>query len=276
MRIAKMSFLSIEYNYKEIYHYLLKPDHFEQLQALMKEQNIYETLNVKEALLKDEEFPYVLFSIETDQVFAAQMVGLLLEIDSLVPEYTEEYYLPVIAMARNYDSEINHLINQENSVAHELIHIRDILSLIEDDPSYIQRLNRYGINVVEDVEDLQESIDFEVFKIFHLEPQAFESDFSKGERTIRTLFLGKILAYECETEQEYVEMQMRNYVGNLSGFYKEKFPDEDEAIEKHIKASVIKYGKDIFGEEPLQRLEELHRMYSVKMLRAFGIKSVER
>ncbi len=263
-------------NYEEIYHYLLKPDHFEQLQVLMKEQNIYESLNVKEVSLKNEDFPYVLFKIETDQIFAAQMVGLLLEIDSLLPEYTDEYYFPVIAMARNYDAEINHLINLEHSVAHELLHIKDILSLIENDPFYIQRLGKYGMNMLESIEDLQESIDFEVFKIFYLEPQAFESDFSNGEKTLRTMFFGKILEYECGTEQEYVEMQMSSYLGNLSEAYKDKFPDEGTAIKNHIDASAAKYGKDVLGEAPLQKLQELRKTYSVKMMvSAFGLRQRE-
>lgn len=261
-------------NYEEIYHYLLKPDHFEQLQVLMKEQNIYGSLNVKDAFLENKEgFPYILLKIETEQIFAAQMVGVLLKIDSLLPEYIDEYYFPVIAIARNYDSEINHLINQEYSVTHELLHIKDILSLIENDPSYISRLGKYGINMLESVEDLQESIDFEVSKIFYLEPQAFRSDFSNGEKILRTMFFGKILEYECETEQEYVEMQMSSYLGNLSEAYKDKFPDEDTAIKNHIDASAVKYGKDVFGEAPLEKLTELRKKYSLKMmLGAFGMR----
>jgi hypothetical protein len=257
--------------YEEIYRYLLKPKQFKQIRLLMKEQNLFEYMNVQDVSLKNKDFPYVLFTIETDQIFAAQMVGLYLEIEELVPEYTGLFYLPIIAVAQNYDSEINRLINIENSVAHELIHIKDILSLIDKDPSYIERSGNYGMNTVKDAEDLRESIDLEIFKIFYLEPQAFRSDFSKGERMIRTMLLGKILEYECETETEYIEMQLCDYFGNLSEIYKEKFPNEGDTIKKYIDASVVKYGKAVFGESPLERVEEIRKSYPSKMLRAFGI-----
>lgn len=255
--------------YEEIYRYLLKPKQFKQIRLLMKEHNIYEYMNVQDVSLKNKDFPYILFTIETDQVFAAQMVGLFLEIDDVVPEYTDVFYLPIIAVARNYDAQISRLINIENSVAHELIHIKDILSLIDKDPSYIERAGKYGMNTVKDAEDLQESIDLEIFKIFYLEPQAFRSDFSKGERMIRTMVLGKVLEYECETETEYIEMQLCDYFGNLSEIYKEKFPDKGDIIEMHIDASVAKYGKAIFGESPLEKVKELRKSYPSKMLHAF-------
>lgn len=195
-------------NYEETYRYLLRPERFGQLRELMEEQNVYASLNVKDILLKNEDFPYILFEIEADQIFAAQMVGLLLDIDALMPGYAGDYYLPVIAMARNYDPEINRLIHLENSLAHELLHIRDMLSLIESDPSYIRRLKRYGMNAIRKAKDLKGSIDFEVSKIFHLEQQAFESDFDRGERMIMTMFLGRVLEYECGTKQEYIEMKI--------------------------------------------------------------------
>ncbi|MDM8521882.1 hypothetical protein QUF80_00780 [Desulfococcaceae bacterium HSG8] len=259
-------------NCKEIYHYLLKPEYFEQLQELMREQNIYESLNVREAFLKEEDFPYILFRIETEQVFAAQMVGMMLKIDSLLPEYTDDYYLPAIAMACDYDPEIMELINLENSVAHELIHIQDILSLIDKYPSYVTRVEKYGMNMVERLEDLKESIDLEVFKIFYLEPQALESDYDKGEKSIRTQLLGKILEYECRTKKEYIEMQLSDYLGNLSEIYKDKFPEEAKMIKKHTNASAVKYGKDVFGRTPLKRLRKLRKAYPSKMLLGLGIR----
>ncbi len=80
-----------------------------------------------------------------------------------------------------------------------------------------------------------------------------------------------ILEYECKTKQEYIEMQISDYILKLSDAYKEKFPDEDELIESHIESSVAIYGKNVFGEAPLQRLEKVRKMYSPKMLSSIGI-----
>ena len=254
-------------SYQEIYLKLLDSQQFERLEKLMEEQNVYGSLRVTESLLERKDgFPYILLRIETDQVFAAQMVGLLLQIHHILPEYTDHYYLPVITMANGYDPQIKNLINQDNSITHELIHIKDILSLIDKDPSYLQRITLYNLNKLESSECLSESIDIEVFKIFYLEPQAFENDFNHGEKTIRTVFLGKLMEYECETKQEYIEMQISDYLGNLSGAYKNKFPNDKELIENQIASSVIKYGEDVFGTTPLEKLKKVRKAYPPKML----------
>jgi hypothetical protein len=268
------------FNYQEIYLKLLSLKQFDRLEKLMKEQNVHDSLRVSKSSLETKEgFPYILLKIESDQVFAAQMIGLSLQIHELLPEYTDDYYLPVIAiheyrddllaMANGYNSTINNLIDQENAIKHELIHIKDILSLINKDPSYLKRIMLYSIHKIESSQYLPESVDIEVFKIFYLEPQALGNDFNQGEKTIRIVLLGELMEYNCKTSEEYIEMLISDYLEDLSMDYKKKFPNDTEFITNQMDVSIIKYGKEVFGKNPLERLKKIGEEYSSKMLSGF-------
>lgn len=267
-------------NNQAIYQKLLEPQHFDQLQQQMKAQHVFESLNVTAVAAGEQDgFPYILLTIKTEQLFAAQMVGLNLFIDSIVAEHSDPYYFPVITMAEGYDVKFSSRINQQNSIKHELIHVKDILALTDSDPTYLPRIRQYSLNKLADAKDLSKSIAIEVFKIFYLEPQAFASDFNLGEKTIRTQFMGQLLEYDCHTEQEYIEMQLSDYLGNLSAAYLSKFPHEKKRIEKKINASVMKYGQKTLGADPLASLAKIKQDYPTKilsgMLNTMSIKSVK-
>ncbi|MFT4927252.1 MAG: hypothetical protein ACI8WB_003358 [Phenylobacterium sp.] len=254
-------------NQQDIYLKLLQPQHFDALEQLMKAQNVHEVLNVTDVSWYEREgFPYILLKIDTEQIFAAQMVGLNLSIDEILPEYTEPYYLPVISMANGYDAKISKLINHDNAIKHELIHVKDILALIDKDDTYLPRITQYSLNKLTDSTDLSKSIAIEVFKIFYLDPPAFASDFDNGEKSIRTQFLGQIMSYECQTKEEYIEMQISDYIDTLNVAYQQKFPDQKKRIDKKINNSVMKYGKDVLGESPLEKLDTLKAAYPEKIL----------
>ncbi len=74
------------------------------------------------------------------------------------------------------------------------------------------------------------------------------------------------MEYECKTKQEYIEMQMSDYLGSLSGAYKNKFPNDKKLIEYHIESSVIKYGENVFGATPLEKWKQIQEAYPSKML----------
>lgn len=254
-------------SHQEIYQELLKPQHFEQFEQLMKTQNVHTSLNATAASLESKDgFPYVLLKINTEEIFAAQMVGLYLLIQDILPEYSEYFYFPAIAMANGYNPQIAKLINHENSIRHELLHIKDVLALIDKDPTYLERVTQYSLKQLDDEKNLAKSIAIEVFKIFYLEPQAFASDFSHGEKAIRTTFLGQIVEYQCQTKAEYIEMQLSDYLENLSLAYQNKFPQSKKRIEKKIESSVLKYGKEVLGSTPLEKLQQIRQDYPAKML----------
>ena len=68
---------------------LLEPQHFDQLQQQMKAQHVFESLNVTAIAAGEQDgFPYILLTIKTEQLFAAQMVGLNVLIDGIVADLT--------------------------------------------------------------------------------------------------------------------------------------------------------------------------------------------
>lgn len=261
--------------HKEIYSYLLVEQHFDQIKTLMKDQKIYESLGVQEVILEmDNQFPYILLKIVTDQVVAAQMIGVFINIESLLPEYTDSYYLPVIAIGINYELKYRKLINLQNTIEHELLHIKDVLFLIENDPTYYDRLMKYTLIQQENNEYLKESIDLEVFKIFNLEPQACGSDFDKGEKVIRVEFQGIMHEYECKTKQEYVEMQLVSYLNNILKICYDKFPEKRNEIHDYLQSSITKHGKNVYGLTPMTGFKKACEIYLVIGKKGTKIKDV--
>jgi hypothetical protein len=101
----------------EIYFKLLDSRNFEHLKRLMIKQNVYKTIHALESSLEQRDgFPFVLMKIDSKEIFAAQMVGFLIQIEQLIPEHTDPYYFPVIAMADGYDAKISNLFNPETAI----------------------------------------------------------------------------------------------------------------------------------------------------------------
>ena len=73
------------------------------------------------------------------------------------------------------------LINRELSILHETAQIKDILDLIEKQPDYPETVHKYNMNNDDlSLQDLEKSIDFEISKLFYLEPRALSMDFANG------------------------------------------------------------------------------------------------
>ena len=67
-------------------------------------------------------------------------------------------------------------------------------------------------------------MDFELYKIFAMEPQAYRLEYEMGETWIEVLHAGQHVRYHCATAQELVTMHLADYVATLERRYVEKFP----------------------------------------------------
>lgn len=151
-------------------------------------------------------------------------------------------------------------------MGHELLHLRDLLALIEKDPSYPVRALKVGIMSISEPCQIGKSVDFELFKIFAMEPQAYRLEFEMGETWIDVPCAGKQLRYECATAEELVTMRLADYVGTLEERYIKKFPGYEATIKKAVRRGANHHGSEVFGDRAYERIQEVNTQTSWKVL----------
>lgn len=246
-------------NYIELYRKIVNRQNENSLLQLLKDTGDWEKLQGTHfEIVEDEMLPYILVTVdyETGRIgyFASIMIGIPLEKENIFPfigDYSLDYfYLPVIAKPQKTFEQLKQYYSVEQAIHHELLHIADILQWIDDDPSYIEKVIHYTFEAATE-DTLESSIDFEVGKIFKLEPPAMGSDFDTGETMIIEPFLGLFLMkYECKSKNEYVAIKISDYLRALKQMYEGNFSEKKEAIEQYFKKSIDHHGKTIFGESP--------------------------
>ena len=266
-------------NYTAIYREIVQKRNEDTLIRVLKETGHWEKLKALDLkIIDDATLPYVLIGIDYAKdfigYFSSAMIGINLDRDSvleLCDQYRYEcFYLPVIVKPRKLPEIAKKYFSEENSIEHELMHVSDILRWIsEDPPAYIEAFLNYGReSATEDT--LDKSIDFEVRKIFVLEPQAIGHDFDNGEDMIIEPFLFAIvLEYRCSTKKEFIEMHLADYITELKHMYEEKFPRKKDEIERFFEESVGRYGKEEFGPDPYRSLQKTRKEKTGKLL-SFG------
>lgn len=198
----------------------------------------------------DGEVPYVRFLVPENREFVACLDGLYLDLTGVAPDdWPCPMYFPALSVT---DPE------QPRDVAHELQHLQDILALLDREPDYPDRARVLAIHNLEDMTLLAESIDFEVWKVFALEPAAHRLDFAGGLHAVELpVDLGRMFAYRCATEDEYIKLQMAGYVAMLLFAYLTRFPDYADVIGPSFIAAVDRHGGELFGPDASLRAQRL-------------------
>jgi hypothetical protein len=207
--------------------------------------------------------PYVRLAITAGEGgLVAHCTGVWFDVRPLVgPEGDEDYYLPVLGASEEASAA---------TIAHELLHLRDMLALIEQDPSYSERALKLGINSIEEPAQIEASIDFELFKIFAMEPQAYRLEYEMGETWIDASHAGQQVRYHCANAAELVAMRMADYVATLERRYAEKFPGHEAAIEQATRRSANHHGREVFGASAYERIRQVNVWSSLQILAQFS------
>ena len=256
-------------SYKDFYNKIVKKNNGEKITAILKENHAWEYFKIKQIeIIQAVPYAYILIELDITGDFAAQFLGMFVEIKKYFPGYNEDnFYLPAIAYPQEYYANMKPFINKELSLAHELLHLTDIIDMIENDSSYLEKIYKYGFENIKDAGELPESIDFEIWKNFQIEPRALENDFKNGEKLILAPFLfGMVMKYKCKTQEEYIQLKMSDYIFDLQDMYCERFKEEQDKIRGYFKDSINKHGHKIYGDKPYEKLSELKAGLTDKML----------
>ncbi|MBI2568432.1 MAG: hypothetical protein HYV63_15535 [Candidatus Schekmanbacteria bacterium] len=252
-------------SYERTYHALLTTADLGGLWQLVRQTGVAAQYHLEEMRLeRDEEgFPYLVCRQETptkERVgYVAMWIGVFVDPRSLLPGYHHsELYVPFVVLPRHFDERLTG--DPRVAVGHEVLHVKDVVALIERDPSYLPRMRELAINNLEDPRRLGDSVEFEVFRVFHFEARALATEYAIGENTIRIPVLFLVISYRCASRQQYLELMLANAVVNLWDEYERKLADRTDELRGHFDRALAMFGTDVFGDRvTLAHIEELCR-----------------
>ncbi|TMQ09083.1 MAG: hypothetical protein E6J90_38775 [Deltaproteobacteria bacterium] len=246
--------------HREIYMALLSRSLRDRLLATLEAEGILTLLKARALSVVDATpLPYVRLEVNAgEDGLVAHCTGIWFDVRPLVGlEGEEDYYLPVLGVSQDASGP---------TIAHELLHLHDMLALIEQDPSYPERALKLSINSISDPSEIEGSIDFELFKIFAMEPQAYRLEYEMGETWIEVFDAGRPIRYHCATAEELVAMRMADYVASLERRYAKKFPGHEATIRQAVRVSVSHHGRAVFGSPVYEQIQQVNAQSSLKLL----------
>lgn len=122
-------------NYKDAYFKLMKIGNFEEIKKILREQEYYSSCVIDEIELKKEDgLPYLYLLVDSFERLSEQayaMVdGIFIDIASIVADWTEIFYLPVLVIRKEKNNELKQFIDIDRLEKHELFHINEIINYI--------------------------------------------------------------------------------------------------------------------------------------------------
>jgi hypothetical protein len=237
----------------EVYHRLVCEENRQMLHPLMQDACAsigYKMLDM--VICNSDGLQYIECNVDTKEHFHAVMIGFILDIRRIVPESGKDhYYLPSIMFCTTYNYHVNQYLDRENSRRHELMHLRDVLCMIDKDPQFTNKVMQYSMNKQNIlVKDLPKSIEFEMYKLFILEPKASREDHKNGENYLLIpLNNGGIYRHGNVSLDEFVRVKIGSEIARIRDIYLEKFPNNPRAkqiILRQMRQSLVRHGKDVF------------------------------
>jgi hypothetical protein len=230
------------------------------LLALLEEGDVHADLEVVSARAEIASgIPYVHFDVAPSTAFEAHCGGIPVDLRPLLgADAALDFYLPVLGVTPNASP---------TALAHELLHLRDLLDLVERDPGYPERAFRLALNTLTDSSLLDESIDLAICKAFAFEPQAYRLEYSLGETWIDVPSQhGEPLRIQCQSEDGLVGIRMADYVKQVEAAYLAKFPHGEAEIRASIVRATDRHGAALFGPTASRVVREIQRATALRLL----------
>lgn len=249
----------VSVKHREIYIALLSTNLRDRLCATLEKEGVLTLLSGHALQVIDAApVPYVRLAINLgENGLVAHCTAIWFDARPLVgPDGDKDYYLPVLGISENASAA---------TIAHELLHLHDLLALIEQDPSYPERALKLSINSISEPSQIESSIDFELFKIFAMEPQAYRLEFAMGETWIDVPDARPPVRYHCATADELVAMRLAGYVASLECKYAKIFPGHEATILQALRRSANRHGREVFGVPAYERIRRVHAYSSLKI-----------
>ena len=219
-------------------------------------------------------FPYILVREKYNEnrpcQYIARYMSMVLDLSSLCTE-ANEYYFPFICLPENHPviAKKYMIENIEVIIAHEVCHIKTILSYVDKNPNYYSDLENYGFNQIKSQEDLEKSLYFEINKRLVIEPPALKLEYELGNNSIPIPILFVVKKLKCESIDEFIKINLYGELNELLEAYKEKFKDIQDEVEVIFKKVIKSIPNEYLGENAFSEITTIYK-YVFKKLGAPG------
>ncbi len=245
-------------SYRDAYHQFVKEENLDKIKDILNEHEYYDAeANAKIHVKENDGLPYILLPVESDEYTGKNGYGvadgIFLDISSRFPIWTGKFYLPVMILRQTTNKNLEQFIDLEKIEEHEIHHIKAIISYIDRNPDYIRDALKYAVGACS-VEELEESVEFEVEKLFRLEKSALENDFDNGDNSFFYKSEGAVIKIAASSKGQFVRIHISHDAANLVERYLGRFPGEKKRLHAAMEKSINKWGRSVFGNNAITQL----------------------
>ena len=266
-------------NFKHAYGALIKEENLAALKARLSEGGYYTPAICDAISIRMEgDLPYLYCPITLHEGWK-QTPGMLdstfIDLGSLLPEWKGDFYFSVLFMAAEEDYVFHKFLPFKATLAHELLHLKQMIGIITADPQYISRARKYCLDATK-VYDLRFGLRYEIEKIFKMEVEAHVQDWDLGVRHLISVNSNEeAKAVEYSDKNMYLQHNIAVYICMIMMHFAQKFPSKNGEIKSVMNTLMNEYGKPLFGKTPLigfytAFMEATKRIDNPKLVQAAG------
>lgn len=238
-------------NYAQAYQMLITEQNLPTLKAKLTEEELFSQQVIEAVELRnsgDLRYLYCPLNLyEIKEHIAGMLDSTFIDFGDFLPEWTGKFYFPILFMPKREDYLFHRYLPYPAVLAHELLHLRQMIDRITIEPNYITRASRCCLDATT-AKNVNDGLRFEIEKIFKMESEAHAQDWDLGIRHLIQWDKGvKPMATEYSDKQMYIQHGIAAYIGGITLAFNKKFPKQDAQITKGMETLVVEFGQPLFG-----------------------------
>ncbi len=244
-------------SYKDTYYNLVTRENLEGVKKIIKNQGYYDSTTINKIQYRElnslSHFFLIVDSPDYTYGHYAMLDGIYLNVNSIIPEWHGKFYLSIMIIRKPTNEKVKLFIAPVKDIEHELNHLHWLIEHINKSPDYIEKSMKYNVGSCE-ICDLDESIKFEVKKIFSMEVPTLILDFDMGQKDLFSYDRGTITKITVNDKDNFLQYKVGQYLAELNNRYIKKFPKHVELIKSNLEKEVNRQGKTLFGDNCMMLL----------------------
>lgn len=215
-------------------------------------------------------FPYILVHEKYNKnmpcQYIARYMSTVMDLSLLCSE-AKEYFFPFICLPEKHPflAEKYMVENVEVIIAHEVCHIKTILAYVDKNPNYYSDLINFGFQQIENQEDIEKSLYFEINKRLVIEPPALQLEYELGNNVIPVPVLFFVKKLKCESLNDFIKINLYGELNDLFEAYKNKFSEIQDEVEVIFKKVLKSISHEYLGENAFSDITTIHNFVFRKL-----------
>lgn len=255
--IERLNGDTIKPSYKNTYYNLVTRENLEEIKKIIKFQGYYDSTTINKIQYRElNNLPHFFLTVDSPDYtngHYAMLDGIYLDVNSIIPQWHGKFYLSIMIIRKPTNEKVKPFITPAKDIEHELHHLHHLIDYINKHPYYIEKSMKYNMGSCE-VCDLDESIKFEVKKIFSMEVPTLILDFDLGQNDLFSYDKGTVTKITVNDKDDFLRYKVGQYIAELNNQYVKRFPENVEQIKNNLEKEVNRQGKKLFGDNCMMLL----------------------